>query len=951
MDERILGAIRQNREQILPYIENPEISAELCANIIFLQCMGKKFFAYFETHPKDSPEKTKLVEVVVEVFFHLVETCDDRAMLTFPPAKWSLRPLIKELADSLRTMYPSFSTRFLGCIIASAERVLWLHPYWVPSFSNFDELCELVTKHFLRVPLIDTERLVMPLLIKFDFIQWLQVGPTTPQVRKVISVLGAAIAAQNGTKFGPQLTQNPGWIFLHNAFKISCGHKLFEAYIDILEMLLNGSRTMTIPPEVWWGFLELPLSTTLSDTQIMATFEVFTKFFWALRSPKQNQAVNLYTALSPYIPPFVEFTKKLLGSHFASVNPLFVSNGLMEVYEPWLTHSDPSYPDLPPALAEIFPWVPPQAGEAHLVVSGLVECLTVLVDIYPQTFDNFVGFFLSKMAPYRTPEILSLPWYKWFISPTSLLLLLNAIQAAPPPVLIEGQGIPIGLTFLLCEIIATVDWGIAISRAENQLDFAVNFLRLVIYSVHQHPNPFEAKFGLFIKQIHTFNWMVLTSESYEKIISEFLAIVQKHHTSAMQNFSASKGPQARAIEIQKWGFLLYLLRCVAYVDLKTQDPHQILSISEKFCGFVQVIVYLLGLPNFDYWKGNDPFVALRDIMGIMKIRFKLLVQIPEGAACISKTLRTFLAINNLPVANERLRDSTNVSCEMLREVPYLSIEFLRAAHQTIFSVTSLAFLVEHSLEVYFGLFVPPGPPIDALSVPELENKEFVSECTKKGHIYTLYIYCLQQITRHAPLKILCSNVWEWECNIPVETLGEKCYKMLPLWAKSASLIYYLFRETGDTKLIEQINTLALKIYKFGEDKKTDGFFGAIGFGGRSNFPPGFRFIAKALGVFLILQAHPADNTLSFRAARQPMRAFAHFHKSHPFLERAYAFVTAGAARDKEYASAQGLAQGIMCVARFMNDGAKTIENVEELVGLLGETMYPNAKIFVHMRGG
>ena len=38
----------------------------------------------------------------------------------------------------------------------------------------------------------------------------------------------------------------------------------------------------------------------------------------------------------------------------------------------------------------------------------------------------------------------------------------------------------------------------------------------------------------------------------------------------MQNFSATRGPQSRAIEIQKWGFLLHLLRSVAYVDFKTQ---------------------------------------------------------------------------------------------------------------------------------------------------------------------------------------------------------------------------------------------------------------------------------------------------------------------------------------------------------------------------------------------
>ena len=122
--------------------------------------------------------------------------------------------------------------------------------------------------------------------------------------------------------------------------------------------------------------------------------------------------------------------------------------GIMEVYEPWVARADPSYPHAP--SSDVFPWVPQQATEAHLVVSGLVECISVLVDAYPQvvtlslpflpappllfppplhilthltqTFDNFVGFFLSKMAPYRTAEILNLPWYKWYISSTSLLL-------------------------------------------------------------------------------------------------------------------------------------------------------------------------------------------------------------------------------------------------------------------------------------------------------------------------------------------------------------------------------------------------------------------------------------------------------------------------------------------------------------------------------------------------
>lgn len=56
-------------------------------------------------------------------------------------------------------------------------------------------------------------------------------------------------------------------------------------------MLLNCSKSMTLPPEVWWGFLELPLATTLTDTQIVVTVEILTKFFWDLRAPKQVRSI------------------------------------------------------------------------------------------------------------------------------------------------------------------------------------------------------------------------------------------------------------------------------------------------------------------------------------------------------------------------------------------------------------------------------------------------------------------------------------------------------------------------------------------------------------------------------------------------------------------------------------------------------------------------------------
>lgn len=57
--------------------------------------------------------------------------------------------------------------------------------------------------------------------------------------------------------------------------------------IDVLNLLLHCSQTQSLPPEVWWGFLELPLEKILSHNQITTTFEILQNYFWGLRSIEQ----------------------------------------------------------------------------------------------------------------------------------------------------------------------------------------------------------------------------------------------------------------------------------------------------------------------------------------------------------------------------------------------------------------------------------------------------------------------------------------------------------------------------------------------------------------------------------------------------------------------------------------------------------------------------------------
>lgn len=122
----------------------------------------------------------------------------------------------------------------------------------------------------------------------------------------------------------------------------------------------------------------------------------------------------------------------------------------------------------------------------------------------------------------------------------------------------------------------------------------VNMLRLVVCSVYTHPNPFEGRFGNFLKQVHTFDWYIhdyysllhyfslfflffvirsiLSPEAYSHVVNDFFNIIQNTQPHAMQSYSHTKTAKSQAIEVQKWGYLLSLLRNITFIDMKTQVP-------------------------------------------------------------------------------------------------------------------------------------------------------------------------------------------------------------------------------------------------------------------------------------------------------------------------------------------------------------------------------------------
>ncbi len=238
---------------------------------------------------------------------------------------------------------------------------------------------QIAVQHFLHVKYADTERLVMPILQKFNFLQvcslqkadkyhWTiqlvaaNVPHTASATNNRTHIWSCTFLVRSLTLCTPPHLQlrvavsprrfQDGLrsthfcnLFWYTYKRTPCIKFLLNKIQDIIEILLLQSKTTSLPPEVWWGILELPLEQIWSYEQITFTLSALTRAFWEWRvclrlndlfywltfllwqlpGPK---VTNLYTNYSPYIPPFVAITKKILKTSFASRNPIIACNGM-----------------------------------------------------------------------------------------------------------------------------------------------------------------------------------------------------------------------------------------------------------------------------------------------------------------------------------------------------------------------------------------------------------------------------------------------------------------------------------------------------------------------------------------------------------------------------------------------------------------------------------------------
>ncbi|KAF8791257.1 Ectopic P granules protein 5 like protein [Argiope bruennichi] len=132
--------------------------------------------------------------------------------------------------------------------------------------------------------------------------------------------------------------------------------------------------------------------------------------------------------------------------------------------------------------------------------------------------------------------------------------------------------------------------------------------------------------------------------------------------------------------------------------------------------------------------------------------------------------------------------------------------------------------------------------------------DFVHACVNKNAFLTLYCYLLDKIPKTSSSeskKILLLNLTDWINRVEVNENDEA--KSLLLWDKVLELSVMLANEDNLQIVKTTLSAFCRKLSILGEDKSSDGFLGAVGFGRSSVLSVNYRFLCRVIVAFILVQ--------------------------------------------------------------------------------------------------
>lgn len=867
----------------------------VCSGAVFVENAIGELLKKYRSLGNDVVESAaKLRDVGVNLFYHMCGLLDSDTEL-YPPTRQFLTSCVEILGQELVRKNGDQCDHLLRLILSCPRLVGILAPHFCPNMADIEIFLEL----YGRVTRIHRENgtdLAFVVLSKFNVKSWLDTSrPRLAAREKIVEAIGNALT-DLGHEPPPELA-GIGELYRRHLATVLL-HQFPDMYRNIFALLVTGTDLRGISTDVWYDVLNALVNGEIeefkdrlsADSSIETVCSISCNFaqkqqLFSLQliretlrhlgdtymekrvSTKETLLRTLYNDYTSYAKPILIFAGLMGHAYVACVKressssssgALSVAelgnvwNVLQSVFAPWtlpIQNHDKLW----------LPWVPDQEPLAVVAVSLFGSCVQ-FTNATLYALGSFMSPFLEMYAlelarPLVEDHVLilwhnvfiHLPWTTFWPNPLSIGIMMTILNSGKSEC----------LTFL-GKIFIQIGWPQVVHHiVQHESSSTIHrtmdsLLHLYVCLGLRMDTDQEVEMQKLMESAHTHPWELVDSKSYDNAMRWFLS-------------------DCNPVLIIKESSILSLLRSAA--EFVPGSGHASFEVTAKRATYVRSCIHML----CECASKNGTLIRTRMelfkdvVLSLMKETEVVLVTGPNREHLFETAVVLVTEILNvLNLASVACLQDLSVKAiqDWARAYPRSPIfgAVLHVTFRSLASVTHMAVLVEALVESYFSIDLDlciAGNGwsflLSVIEIPQLTEESLVAECLGCGHYLTLkalaallLVDCKSVEEEHAVL----TRVIDWvEKARPTE---DNEHKLLLLWWISLEGVARMQSSLTPVDVAKLLTSFASAIQPLGEDKTSQGFWATIGLGKKSPCSPRFRFVARCVTAFVLVQAKNLD---------------------------------------------------------------------------------------------
>ncbi|XP_041457856.1 ectopic P granules protein 5 homolog isoform X2 [Lytechinus variegatus] len=819
-------------------------------------------------------EKVTHNQVGVALLYHLANKMNDDCR-HYPPTRQFFTSCIEILGQEFVRPYPEQAQPLLLEILTNHQLAGVLAPNFVPC--NCPSSFVHMYTEVVRATVKNMQDLAFMLLTKFDIAYWLeQYHPTHSTCSQLITIITEALVACGGRQDSDSIPlphyevyrSHLQTVFLYNfpqhySFVIHIVMKGMEEKnlkLKILEDVLKTLNCHILPQFGDIGPKQIEKlvqeETLLSVGELEESVVWMGNYFSNQRHSKQDLLrFGLYSHWKDYMPTLSSFLGYLaLNFVLKEAKRLQETDGnidqgirklwelVLSLFAPWVGSAEAASSTRPGQFDVVPAWMEGDVDSALVMVTLFIETTSFIQALFhnaqhPATsnvLSLFWSYYVRCMVKKGVREdilytyhraMTSLPWTEFFPDVYCMQSMVKMYE--------EGQE---SCVLFLASIFHRIQWtGILeciIARGDIQtanLFLSALLSMLIIFSNSPHIMQSQGRnIKVVIAGAHELHWYLIDESCY--------------HSATM--WQLRKSNPRFVLEEHSVGSILKLMRAVGGVESK-EPPN--LRLASKQASYIGLVVGLMCQCSQNREIRAEEFTnPLHGLLYDITIISTSAGPRVDSSSHLCSLLTTVLSLLNgcspitgAPDAILRGLTSWLATCADNN----LVLQIISVACNSLASTKHMAVIIESCIDSYFATVKPPpndkthgwASIVSVLQIPQLSHDEFLLQCLEAGSYLTLYAYLAQKLPQCRSLEeetAINTRLLEWCINCKPSRDHE--YKLLLWWYKAIELSVRMINfGAPESNVCRSLNNLAPAILTLGEDRKSSGILGALGFGRHS----------------------------------------------------------------------------------------------------------------------